>query len=138
MRRADHLIVGGGPAGAAAAILLARQGARPVLLERHVETPDSLCGGFLSWRSCRALDSLGLDAAELGGWPIDRLRLFAEGTFAETALPAAAIGLSRRRLDHMLLSRKLSRKLTGAGIDREVRGMEGASDHAPVWITLRD
>lgn len=42
------------------------------------------------------------------------------------------------RLDHMLLSRKLSRKLTGAGIDREVRGMEGASDHAPVWITLRD
>ena len=42
------------------------------------------------------------------------------------------------RLDHMLLSRKLSRKLVGAGIDREVRGMEGASDHAPVSITLRD
>lgn len=42
------------------------------------------------------------------------------------------------RLDHMLLSRKLSRKLIGAGIDRAVRGMEGASDHAPVWITLRD
>ncbi|HEV7318682.1 MAG TPA: exodeoxyribonuclease III [Ensifer sp.] len=42
------------------------------------------------------------------------------------------------RLDHILVSRKLSGQLTGAGIDREVRGREGASDHAPVWVTLRD
>jgi exodeoxyribonuclease-3 len=42
------------------------------------------------------------------------------------------------RLDHLLLSRKLARRLTGAGVDREVRGQEGASDHAPVWITLKD
>ncbi|MEY9999566.1 exodeoxyribonuclease III [Sinorhizobium fredii] len=42
------------------------------------------------------------------------------------------------RLDHMLLSRKLGRRLTGAGIDRDVRGQENASDHAPAWITLRD
>ncbi|WEX90414.1 exodeoxyribonuclease III [Sinorhizobium garamanticum] len=42
------------------------------------------------------------------------------------------------RLDHVLLSRKLTRRLNGAGIDRDVRGVDGASDHAPVWITLRD
>ncbi|OAP36888.1 exodeoxyribonuclease III [Sinorhizobium glycinis] len=42
------------------------------------------------------------------------------------------------RLDHVLLSRKLRRRLAGAGIDREVRGRDNASDHAPVWITLRD
>ncbi|WOS66380.1 exodeoxyribonuclease III [Sinorhizobium fredii] len=42
------------------------------------------------------------------------------------------------RLDHFLLSRKLRRRLAGAGIDRDVRGQENASDHAPVWITLRD
>lgn len=41
------------------------------------------------------------------------------------------------RLDHMLLSKQLVRKLTGAGIDREVRGEDGASDHAPVWIELK-
>ncbi|SFT77806.1 exodeoxyribonuclease III [Mesorhizobium sp. YR577] len=41
------------------------------------------------------------------------------------------------RLDHILLSKKLARRLNGAGIDRDVRGMDGASDHAPVWITLR-
>jgi exodeoxyribonuclease-3 len=42
------------------------------------------------------------------------------------------------RLDHILLSRKLRRRLTGAGIDREIRALEGASDHAPVWVSLRD
>lgn len=42
------------------------------------------------------------------------------------------------RLDHLLLSKSLARRLTAAGVDREVRGEEGASDHAPAWITLRD
>ena len=42
------------------------------------------------------------------------------------------------RLDHILLSRKLARKLEAAGVDREVRGLENASDHAPVWVQLRD
>ncbi|MBP2234212.1 exodeoxyribonuclease-3 [Sinorhizobium kostiense] len=42
------------------------------------------------------------------------------------------------RLDHILLSRKLVRRLTAAGIDREVRSQENASDHAPVWVALRD
>jgi exodeoxyribonuclease-3 len=41
------------------------------------------------------------------------------------------------RLDHMLLSKKLSKGLTAAGIDRDVRGREGASDHAPVWIEVK-
>ena len=42
------------------------------------------------------------------------------------------------RLDHLLLSKSLARKLVTAGVDREVRGRDGASDHAPVWIELRD
>ncbi|MER8395285.1 exodeoxyribonuclease III [Mesorhizobium sp. M1340] len=41
------------------------------------------------------------------------------------------------RLDHILLSKKLSRRLVAAGIDRDVRGETGASDHAPVWAELR-
>jgi len=40
------------------------------------------------------------------------------------------------RLDHLLLSRKLVRKLNDAGVDREVRGEDGASDHAPAWVDL--
>ena len=42
------------------------------------------------------------------------------------------------RLDHLLLSKALTRKLAAAGVDREVRGRDGASDHAPAWIELRD
>jgi exodeoxyribonuclease III len=42
------------------------------------------------------------------------------------------------RLDHLLLSRNLADRLVEAGVDREVRGREGASDHAPAWIRLRD
>ena len=42
------------------------------------------------------------------------------------------------RLDHLLLSRKLARRLADAGVDKRVRGEENASDHAPVWIELRD
>jgi DNA polymerase-1 len=42
------------------------------------------------------------------------------------------------RLDHFLLSSALRERLQGAGVDRQARGMEGASDHAPVWVSLWD
>ena len=41
------------------------------------------------------------------------------------------------RLDHLLLSAPLVGRLAAAGVDRDVRGQEGASDHAPAWIVLR-
>lgn len=41
------------------------------------------------------------------------------------------------RLDHLLLSEQLHSKLKNTGVDREVRGEEGASDHAPAWIILK-
>lgn len=41
------------------------------------------------------------------------------------------------RLDHLLLSKKLARRLVDAGVDRHARGQDGASDHAPVWIRLK-
>lgn len=42
------------------------------------------------------------------------------------------------RLDHILLSKKLARRLIDAGVDRDVRGLYGASDHAPVWADIKD
>ncbi|WP_439599372.1 exodeoxyribonuclease III [Falsiroseomonas sp.] len=41
------------------------------------------------------------------------------------------------RLDHILLSPDLAPRLAEAGVDRAVRGAEGASDHAPAWVVLR-
>ena len=40
------------------------------------------------------------------------------------------------RLDHLLLSPTIAPRLLKAGVDRKVRGEEGASDHAPAWIVL--
>jgi len=40
------------------------------------------------------------------------------------------------RLDHLLLSPVLAPRLIKAGVDRNERGKEGASDHAPAWIVL--
>ena len=42
------------------------------------------------------------------------------------------------RIDHALLSPECADRLTAAGVDRAYRGREKASDHAPVWVELRD
>ena len=42
------------------------------------------------------------------------------------------------RIDHLLLSPKLAKRLVAAGVDREPRGWEKTSDHAPVWVKLKD
>jgi exodeoxyribonuclease III len=40
------------------------------------------------------------------------------------------------RIDHLLLSPSVAPRLRAAGVDRDVRGWEKSSDHAPVWIEL--
>jgi exodeoxyribonuclease-3 len=40
------------------------------------------------------------------------------------------------RIDHFLLNPAVARRLTAAGVDREVRGWDKSSDHAPAWIEL--
>jgi exodeoxyribonuclease-3 len=42
------------------------------------------------------------------------------------------------RIDHLLLSPILAKRLIAAGVDKHVRGWEKASDHAPTWIELAD
>ena len=42
------------------------------------------------------------------------------------------------RLDHLLLSPEATKRLEASGVDRSVRGEEGASDHAPAWVVLKD
>lgn len=42
------------------------------------------------------------------------------------------------RIDHLLLSPGAAERLEDAGVDKWVRGQEGASDHAPAWVQLRN
>ncbi|MBV9750813.1 MAG: FAD-dependent monooxygenase [Acetobacteraceae bacterium] len=97
------VIVGGGVAGGASAVLLARAGRRPLLLERERAAHDKVCGEFVSGEAARLLAYLGLDVAALGAAPLGRVRLAYGTRIAEAALPFAAWGLSRRRLDAALL-----------------------------------
>jgi exodeoxyribonuclease-3 len=42
------------------------------------------------------------------------------------------------RIDHFLLNQKLDKRLKAAGVDKQVRGWEKTSDHAPVWIEVEE
>jgi flavin-dependent dehydrogenase len=117
VRRTPALIIGGGPAGASAAIRLARAGTPHLLLERSRETPDALCGGFLSWRTLESLASLGIDPDVLGPARVGKVRLFSGDRVAEAPLPRPAHGVSRRHLDTLLLARA---EAAGAAIERGV------------------
>jgi flavin-dependent dehydrogenase len=96
--------VGGGLAGAAFAIELARSGRRVVVLERTQSPCHKVCGEFLSAETQDLLASLQLDLRALGATPIARFRLVKGEREATSPLPFAAAGLSRYRLDHALLS----------------------------------
>lgn len=104
MRRETVLIAGGGPAGSAAAITLARSGVRALIIERTRETGDALCGGFLSWRTLETLAQLGVTSSQLKGHPIERVCIFSSNRTAVALLPQLAVGVSRRRLDGLLLN----------------------------------
>lgn len=117
MRRTPALIVGGGPAGATLALALARRDLPHLLLERHHAPPDSLCGGFLSWRTLALLESVGMSPATLNPEPVTRLRILAGTRAVEAALPRPARAVSRRRLDAMMLA---AAERAGARIERGV------------------
>lgn len=104
MRRTPALIIGGGPAGSAAAIILGQGGLAPELIERRTAPYDLVCGGFLGWDSLAALEQLNLDIFALGARIITYLRLVNGRQTLEVELPRRAAGFSRRSLDAALLS----------------------------------
>lgn len=102
--RVDVVVVGGGLAGAAAALRLAREGAGVVVLERERGPKTKVCGEFLSGVALAELASLGTPAASLGALPLGRTRFSARGRDAESALAFPAASLTRERLDGALLA----------------------------------
>ena len=102
MRAKAPLILGAGPAGCAAAIVLAENGERPIIVDRDAEARDQLCGGFLSWRTAEQLRALGVDPVKLGAAPIRAVALTAASHEVVAPLPATAFGISRRALDGAL------------------------------------
>lgn len=132
MRQQYPLIIGAGPAGSAAAIMLARSGAKPTVLEAQHEQGDAICGGFISWRTIQSLNALGLETEDLRGHPVSRVALFAGGLSATAPLPAGAMGISRRRLDALLAAKAVGE---GAGLERGVSVRALGADGS---LTLKD
>ncbi|SUX44303.1 exodeoxyribonuclease III [Chryseobacterium indoltheticum] len=74
------------------------------------------------------------------GW-IDSLRILNPGKKVFTFWDYMYHSYDRNagmRLDHILISPYLASSLENSGVDSSVRGWEKSSDHAPVWITLKD
>ncbi len=124
----EAIIVGGGPAGAALAIQLARQG-RPVeLIEHSANAHHKVCGEFLSREAVSYLDRLGVDLTGLGAAAIHGVRLAARREIAACELPFPALSLSRRALDETLLaiaSRAGAAVLRGQRVERLERSASG-------------
>jgi menaquinone-9 beta-reductase len=101
----DLIVVGGGPAGCAAAITAARRGGSVLLLEKGVYPRQKVCGEFISAEAVRVLSMLleaaagqALDAAP----EIGTMRIFVDGGKIETTLSPAGKSLPRYILDDAL------------------------------------
>jgi len=111
MDRFDAVVIGGGPAGAAAAGLLARGGWSVGVLESATFPRRKVCGEYLSGTSLPLLDLLGAGEAfrDLAGPPVTRVGLFAGRAWLEAPLPQAGgawgRALGRESLDTLLLDR---------------------------------
>lgn len=105
--RFDIAVIGGGPAGAAAAIQAARGGAKVIVFEKGKFGRDKVCGDGLTPRAVGALEELDIDLT--GAHRIDGLRMIAGRQRRELPWPAhgrfpdhGAVW-PRRRLDAHLI-----------------------------------
>ncbi len=142
----EVIIIGAGPAGSSAAILLAQRGLRVLLLEKSRFPREKLCGEFLSPETLNVFARLGVRTRMLeAGAQIIRHWVMVAPNGRRVEVPLAwlaggeghAIGLSRSRMDAILLDRArevgvevreafhVSPRLSRAG---EITFVEGKAD----------
>ncbi len=108
----DAVVIGGGPAGATAALGLARAGWSVAVIEKAAFPRPKVCGEFISAPTWAVLARLGVARAlaHAAGPAVARVGLFAGATVAAAAMPRAlpaqgGRAVARERLDTLLLER---------------------------------
>jgi menaquinone-9 beta-reductase len=100
----EVIILGGGVAGCAASIALARRARNVTSIEREPTPRHKVCGEFLIGEALEDLHALAIDVVSLGAVPIDYVRLAAARHAAEAPLPFPAASLTRKALDAALIA----------------------------------
>lgn len=99
----DVAIIGGGLAGLALSIQLARKGFSVVLFEKEAYPYHKVCGEYISMESWPFLESLGVPLQQMHLPRISTLQLSApNGKSFQTLLPLGGFGISRFKLDQQL------------------------------------
>ena len=131
----EVLILGGGVAGCAASIALARKGRSVTLIEREPTPRHKVCGEFLSGEALEDLHLLGIDVTSLGAVPIDYVRLAAARRAATAPLPFPAKSLTRKALDTALIAEAIA---AGVRVERgrSVQSLSRAT--ANLWQATLD
>lgn len=135
----DFAIVGGGPAGAAMANLLARAGRHVALVDKDSFPRDKVCGEFLSWDAAPLTDLLGVTSVlDARGCPtISTCRIVGRSSSSEFHFPHPARGVSRRLLDATLVEAAAS---AGATLltQHSVTALTPAADGYRLTLQPRD
>src|ERR1700678_1490057 len=105
MSRVECLAIGGGLAGAMAAMRLTQAGREDLLIEKERTAHDKVCGEFLSPEAVAYLREAGVEPLGLGAARLRRVRLAAGERVIDASLPFEALSLSRRMLDEALLTK---------------------------------